>query len=93
MLQASFNLKKIFKKIKYIQITSTLHQMWALKKHRPKNSFQNEAQEGTLQTANSPAKAPLSTSHFCRLSGAKELHGGARREWEQAHMQHWLENM
>lgn len=25
--------------------------MWALKKHRPKKSFQNDAQEGILQTA------------------------------------------
>lgn len=33
--------------------------MWALKKHRPKKSFQNEAQEGILQTANSPARPPF----------------------------------
>lgn len=53
MLQPSFNLKKNNNnnKSNTFKIPSTLHQMRAIKKNSPKQSFQNEAQKGILQTA------------------------------------------
>lgn len=76
-------------------MTSTLHQMWTLNnKHNPKKSFQNEAQKGILQIAvliflqPGPPFLPATSAGF-----QVQRNSRVRREWEQAHMQHWLEKM
>lgn len=51
--------------------------MRAIKKNSPKQSFQNEAQKGILQTA---ILIILQPDHFCRLWGAKGSTEGAGRE-------------